>query len=57
MTNPEFEATAKRMIGWYGEHASIHATYNLMNYDRGTEGYKFWSAVIWLICEEMESEP
>jgi hypothetical protein len=46
MTNPDIEATAKRMVAWYGKSAGIHATYNLMNHDRGTAGYKFWASVI-----------
>ena len=37
---------ANYMIERYGNDASIHATYNLMLYDRKTRGYDYWYSVL-----------
>ena len=41
--------TAANMTERYGAEASVHATYNLMNYDRGTHGYMYWLSVLDMI--------
>lgn len=38
--------TAKRMHELYGNDWRINATYNLMQYDRDTEGWAFWIKVL-----------
>ena len=38
--------TAKRMRAMYGENWRIHASYNMMQYDRDTPGWAYWLAVI-----------
>jgi hypothetical protein len=52
------EETARNMIIRYGDVdiAGIHATYNLMSYDRGTAGHKYWSTVMEFIYKGESDE-
>lgn len=45
------EETARGMVIRYRgvDNASIHATYNLMLHDKGSDGYEYWVKVIELI--------
>lgn len=40
------EQTAKHMADLYGRDWRIHATYNLMQYDRDTAGWVYWLEVL-----------
>lgn len=40
------EQTAKHMAKTYGKDWRIHATYNLMQYDRDTKGWAYWINVL-----------
>lgn len=40
------QETAQRMQAQYGKDVTIHATYNLMQYEKGTCGYTYWLAVL-----------
>lgn len=46
MNNLTPEQTAYRMHQRYKAQASIHATYNLMQYKRTDIGWAFWSDVL-----------
>lgn len=46
MNNLTPEQTAWRMKQRYKAQASIHATYNLMQYKRGDIGWEYWSDVL-----------
>lgn len=46
MNNLTPEQTAWRMHQRYKEQASIHATYNLMQYQRTDIGWAYWSDVL-----------
>lgn len=38
--------TALHMQKTYGKDAPIHATYNIMLYDKGSKGHTFWVDVV-----------